>query len=79
MILERDVYRCRVCGKAGPGPMEVDHLVPWFRAPHLEYEPSNLQTLCRPCHFRKSASERPQVSPERQAWRELVKQSLQKG
>ena len=72
MVLDRDGWRCQQCGRAGK--LEVDHV----RA--LEdggdpYDMENLQTLCRSCHVRKTAGEnrtRCPVSPEVQAWRDLL-------
>jgi len=54
--LERDGYRCRLCGR--PGRLEVDHIRPvrTFPAgqrgerPGQADHPDNLRALCRPCH-----------------------------
>lgn len=40
---------CEVCGKKDE--VEVHHVVPFATKPSLELEPTNLITLCRPCHF----------------------------
>lgn len=53
-ILERDGYRCRSCGKAGR--FEVDHIRSLANGGEF-WNAANLQTLCRECHFRKTASE----------------------
>jgi 5-methylcytosine-specific restriction protein A len=45
----RDHPACAACGTA-TAP-EVHHMVPFHCDPTLELVPSNLQTLCRPCHF----------------------------
>lgn len=52
-VLSRDRYTCRSCKKFGN---EVDHIVPLAQngAP---YAMSNLQTLCKACHSRKTALE----------------------
>ncbi|MFJ5882662.1 HNH endonuclease [Kitasatospora cineracea] len=48
--LARDQFRCRQCGAREE--LEVDHLMPVSRGG--SWELSNLQTLCRPCHRRKT-------------------------
>jgi hypothetical protein len=51
-ILQRDTYRCRVCGvKADDAPdvrLEVDHIIP--RAHGGTDDPGNLWTLCFECN-----------------------------
>lgn len=75
----RDNFRCvgvlpggRVCGARGR--LEVDHIKPVRTHPQLAYELSNLQTLCVPCHSRKTRLEvgLGKESPARAAWRDLV-------
>ena len=52
-IKERDAYTCQSCGVWGPDvTLDVDHIVEW--ADGGSNHPSNLQTLCRPCHAVKS-------------------------
>jgi hypothetical protein len=51
-ILERDGYRCLLCGS--DGPLEVDHKTPLSRGG--SNEETNLQTLCRECNRRKWAN-----------------------
>jgi len=54
----RDWYRashplCEVCGR----PMDhVDHIVP-LRDGGERLDPDNLQSLCKPCHDKKTAEE----------------------
>ena len=69
---DRDGWRCVKCGRAGR--LEVDHIKPVHHNGAM-WELDNLQTLCRPCHFAKSAAEqsRPKSAGEL-AWAELVKQ-----
>lgn len=65
-ILKRDGNRCTNCGAADSGqfyfrgkllegnfraPLEVDHIKPVKLYPELEYEESNLRTLCHACHL----------------------------
>lgn len=45
-------YICDDCHKYTDSP-DVDHRIKRSVAPHLRYEFSNLQLLCRPCHQRK--------------------------
>jgi 5-methylcytosine-specific restriction enzyme A len=44
-ILERDRWTCQLCGAEAA---DVDHIVP--RAGGGPDDPSNLRSLCRPCH-----------------------------
>ena len=69
-IFARDSWRCVKCKRAGR--LECDHIVP-LRRGGAEYDESNLQSLCRPCHIRKSASENRKPDPAREAWRKLVR------
>ncbi len=76
--IERDGYRCRACGKAA-GRFEVDHIVPLEAggAGGAAYDMDNLQTLCRPCHFAKTALDRGGVphAPD-VGWQRLVGELL---
>lgn len=63
-ILERDSWRCTKCGR--PGRLEVHH---------ADHDPSNndvgnLTALCRTCHIAEHARK---LTPQEQAWRELLK------
>lgn len=53
-VLLRDRYTCRLCGaRRRARELEVDHIVEIARGgAALEY--SNLQTVCRECHGRKT-------------------------
>ena len=68
----RDGFKCVKCGAVGR--IEVDHIKPVRDAPELAYELSNLQTLCTPCHSRKTRLEigLGKDDPERNAWRDAV-------
>ena len=74
-ILERDNWTCQTCGKSA-GRFEVDHVVPL----HLDgaaWEESNLQVLCRRCHWAKTAGENSTIVIEcrpvaRAAWEKLT-------
>ena len=44
--------KCAVCGKIGKLlSNEVHHILPFWKHPELELEPTNLITLCRTHHF----------------------------
>lgn len=44
----RNEPRCRACG--GDDDIEVHHILPYAVDPARECDPTNLVTLCRPCH-----------------------------
>ena len=69
----RDGFKCKSCGARGR--LEVDHIKPVRTHPELGFEFDNLQTLCVTCHSRKTRIEcgLDPLHPERQAWRELVR------
>ena len=74
LVLARDSYRCRTCGR--PGRLEVDHVTPleWGGSP---WSTANLQALCRGCHVRKTAAENEaararKMTPAELRWRELL-------
>ncbi|EQD70948.1 HNH endonuclease, partial [mine drainage metagenome] len=62
-VMYRDRYSCRLCGvRRRARDLEVDHITEiWAGGAALEY--SNLQTVCRPCHRRKSAESRRRDRP----------------
>lgn len=66
VILARDCYQCQACLRGNPGRItaatHVDHIIE--RVEGGGDAPSNLQSLCRPCHDLKSAAER----ARRQRW-----------
>ena len=51
-IIERDKYTCQSCGIITHS-LEVDHI----DTNNLNNDPSNLQTLCSPCHLKKTTAE----------------------
>lgn len=57
-VLQRDLFRCRVCGASPsvtPGVLlEVDHIKPWSKGGETVME--NLQTLCFACNQGKTNS-----------------------
>ena len=59
------------------GDFECDHVIPMHHA-GAKYDMSNLQTLCRSCHFDKTELERKvdQESPEAKEWREYMADSV---
>ena len=76
VVFERDGWRCRRCGVASR--LECDHVVPLEWDPGQDpNDPDGCQTLCRPCHIAKTASEnRREPTPAEQAWRELVAETM---
>ena len=66
--LDRDGWRCQLCGRAGR--LEVDHVQPLRNGGAL-YDLENLQSLCRGCHVAKSNRERG-IVPMPESWRRLV-------
>ncbi len=50
---------CAGCQKpfASKSDIQVDHIIPLRERPDLKYEGSNLQLLCRRCHFEKTNKE----------------------
>ena len=72
LVLDRDGWACVKCGKAGR--LEVDHRAPLDVAPERMYDLTNLQALCRGCHFAKTGSERRgrEVDPEVAKWQRYL-------
>ena len=74
LVFDRDGWRCRSCGRAGR--LECDHIQP-LEDGGAEFDPANLQSLCRRCHIAKTTREamasRP---PEVRAWRQYVNRVL---
>ena len=69
-VLDRDGWRCVLCGKAGR--LEVDHVVELYKG-GAALDPANLRALCRECHLERHR--RPQTEAERQ-WAALVEKLL---
>ena len=69
----RDGWACVQCGARGR--LEVDHVKPIRDRPDLALELANVQTLCPRHHAQKTRLEcgHPELSPARQAWRDLLK------
>ncbi|WP_245710799.1 HNH endonuclease [Citreimonas salinaria] len=38
------------CIRCGAQAAEVDHIIPRSKAPERRLDPTNLQSLCKPCH-----------------------------
>ncbi len=54
-ILLRDGYACRVCGRVSATELVVDHVTPLHAGGNNS--DSNLQSLCKACHQKKSDTE----------------------
>ena len=67
VIFERDSFRCAKCGKAGR--LEAHHVIPLDKG-GAPFDPENAESLCRDCHIK----EHNPPDPEREAWRELVRE-----
>ena len=76
---ERSGFRCTLCGRAGR--LEADHRIPLEKDPGQDpFDLDGLQTLCRPCHIAKTATERRRPdTPAETAWRDLVKEMMTGG
>lgn len=66
----RDKHTCTVCGAKGGFDangyrvrLEVDHIKPVALFPELEFERTNLRTLCHACHVKHGAK------PQNPRWR----------
>lgn len=57
-VLERDRYRCVLCGTdiTGPRNSRVDHVIPRKVNKSLELVASNCRSLCVPCDLRHDAA-----------------------
>ena len=74
-VFQRDGHRCRACGKAGR--LECDHVIPVVRGGDW-WAAEELQALCRGCHINKTRQERVAPDSERDAWRRIARDVLQK-
>jgi 5-methylcytosine-specific restriction enzyme A len=80
LVKRRDGFKCTECGSRHR--LEVHHRLSVRTNPELAFALSNLQLLCAGCHTRKTRAELgqssqyenyPELSQQRRAWRELVK------
>jgi thymidylate synthase ThyX/transposase-like protein len=55
-ILERDRYRCRLCGSSSK-QLDMHHIVPVWVRPDLVLDLDNIATVCRSCHLEISGRE----------------------
>lgn len=55
-IKNRDYWRCQLCRKVG-GSLEVHHIVSPLNGGDM-WEPDNLRTLCKTCHFETHRAQR---------------------
>lgn len=55
-VLKKHNGACQLCGSRGSAtsPLQVDHIKPRSKFPHLALTESNLQVLCRDCNVGKS-------------------------
>ena len=83
-ILERDGYRCYVCGRIlGAWSFEIDHKIPLHKLPPDAdpFDPDNLRAICSLDHSIKTAREnrtrRPRSRDER-VWDAMVDELMEK-
>ena len=57
-VKKRDENTCQICGLRDPDVMQVDHIVPKAINPSLQFDITNMVTLCANCHMRKTMRER---------------------
>jgi len=55
-IMERDLYRCRLCGSRSR-QLEVHHIIPVWARPDLVLDLDNIATVCRVCHLKMAGRE----------------------
>jgi thymidylate synthase ThyX/5-methylcytosine-specific restriction endonuclease McrA len=55
-IMERDLYRCRLCGSRSK-QLEMHHIIPVWARPDLVLVPDNLASVCRTCHLKVNGRE----------------------
>lgn len=55
-VLRRDGARCVVCGRSAKDGVviQVDHIKPRSTHPALQWDPNNLQVMCKDCNLGKS-------------------------
>lgn len=56
-VLSTRGNRCECCGDTWSigNPLQVDHIKPRSKYPHLALDPGNAQVLCRACNMGKGA------------------------
>jgi 5-methylcytosine-specific restriction protein A len=71
LALRRDGFACVKCGARGR--LECDHIISIRKAPERVYDLTNLQSLCRDCHARKTEDELGRApSLAQRAWQSAV-------
>ena len=56
IVLERDGYKCRLCGSAQRLIIHHINEISYHNSDRPDNDPNNLTTLCKPCHTRYHAS-----------------------
>jgi 5-methylcytosine-specific restriction endonuclease McrA len=51
-VFIRDNYTCKDCLKRG-GKLEANHIKARWKYPELRLDINNIETLCKPCHYKK--------------------------
>ena len=65
-VKKRANYQCEMCGK--PGYLEIDHIIRVEDDPSREFDPSNLQALCREHHINKTRMENMNLDDKTLEW-----------
>ncbi|HET9867549.1 MAG TPA: HNH endonuclease, partial [Nitrospira sp.] len=55
-LLERDRYRCRLCGSRSR-QLDMHHIIPVWARPDLVLDLDNIATVCRACHLTMAGRE----------------------
>ncbi len=55
-IMERDLYRCRLCGSRSR-QLDMHHIIPVWARPDLVLNLENIATVCRVCHLKLNGRE----------------------
>jgi 5-methylcytosine-specific restriction endonuclease McrA len=74
-VFKRDNWTCVACKIRG-GILHADHIKMWSTHPHLRYEISNGQTLCKKCHRAKTSEDLGVNKKVFHALKELVEEGL---
>jgi len=76
MAKRRDDWKCVQCGSRHR--LEVDHIAPLRDRPDLAFDLANLQTLCGPCHGKKTRIEvgMGEANPKRDKWLDSIDKLL---
>lgn len=75
-VLERDGYRCRLCGERSD-ELTLHHVLPIWARPDLAADPDNLASVCRTCHLTLNGHELAYVEHFGRAATEIPERAVQ--